>query len=1259
MKKIIICLLGGLFFGKTLAQNGNFLDRLSNYIENTKVYEQGQEEARAHYIPSQSILLNGDWKFFYSDLPENIPSNFYDLDFDDSTWDQIPVPSNWEMLGYGDRMFRNIGLGFQFARSETDRKNVGEFAVIPPEVPDEYNPTGAYRKNFELPTDWDGQEIFLHFEKIASASFVWINGREVGYNEGAHEASEYNITSYLKKGVNTISVFVMKFSDGYYLEGQDYWRLAGIFDDAWVYASPKVRLFDWQVITDFDQNYTNSKLSLNIDIKNYDKLVKGYNVKATLEADGKRITSFVSSKFNISQGKRSITLSKLIKQPKKWTSETPNLYDLKLELLSASGQVIDVIKTRIGFQKTEIIGNVFYLNGVPVKLHGTNTHMQHPELGHVVDEATIRKDMEILKQFNFNLVRISHYPPVNRYLELADEYGLFIVDEVGNEAHETPFVSEMPEFTEMYKDRTRKAVIRDRNHPCILFWSAGNESGEGENISEVIKEGKRLDPTRYWMYGGNDLVHPAEDIIGPRYPSPLQLEVNVGMDTSDSRPSFMDEYISVTGNGGGALDEYWRVIYKYPRIMGGAIWDFLSNGITDTVRRLNDQSPFQSPTYAMGKSSLVRGINGKCLDLNGHDQWVELYRSNHLEIEGSELTLMMDVYPRLLNRSGGALLTKGNNQFGLVQQGKDSLDFYIFTGKKQVLRSALPKKWENNWHHIVASYNGVHMKLLIDDKEIGRMKVSGSIQNLPFPINIGRNAEIHTQDTEVYVCDAQIDNVRIFSKAISSALDIRPDNSVLWLDFEEESKGGTFYSNGMGARTYGSVWPDRSPQPEIWQMKKSAQPLSFTLLDAKSGVIEVWNRSNFTNTSYWETNWTLTEDDKVLQKGELKLKVPAGERQKIKVPYLKPKIVHGKEYRLNITSVLKNDEIWGKKGHEISWDQFELTHWNIAQIVTKNSNMDAQLSSSGNNYSVIGEGFNYQFDQHTGNLISMSVEGDELLSSPIKLNTWRAPVCNENDRWSAYNFRTPKWKEGFGRTIATDFYSNGIDKLEFLPVEVKADKVGSVVRIYVREIALTHQFEGNVRSLTHLIEGGTSGNIGGFESIYEYLIDGNGTIEINHNLMPQGNMPQMLPRIGISLMINNQYDQVEWYGRGPQANYPDRKSGYRLGIYKSTVEEMYEPYLIPQDYGLRMDNRYLKMTNKKGKGLKFSMDHYFNFNAYPYTTDNLTKSLYTFQLQKANGITLNLDYASAGVGDTSQPVLNSYRVFPKEYSRKIIIQPIK
>lgn len=1223
-------------------QQVNYLKNLYKFIEDASVFELNQEEGRAYHIPEKHISLNGDWKFFWSNVPEGIPDDFYEEKFNDRKWDIIQVPSNWEMVGYGDKLFRNVHAPFK---------------AKPPYVPKEYNPTGAYRKTFNIPASWNGDQVFLRLEKVASASFIWINGQEVGYNEGAQEPAEYNITKYLKPGKNTISIHVVKYSDGYYLEGQDYWRLAGIFDDVWIYATPSVRLFDWYAVTYLDETYTDAALDLTVDVKKYTNTPsEPYQVKINLlDVDKRLVTELSSEPFSIDEiGKKQLKFKQNIINPKKWTSETPNLYSLEMRLLTSTGKVQDVIRTKIGFKETEIKGGIFYLNGIPLKVNAQNSHMQHPEMGHTMNEETIRKDFEILKQFNFNAVRTSHYPPVNRYLELANEYGLFIIDEAGVEAHATEFVSRRKEFTEMYRERVIQMVLRDRNYPCILFWSAGNESGEGFNIGEVIKEGRKYDYTRYWMYGGNAYAHPAEDIIGPRYPTPIELEIQTGIipDSTDIRPSFMDEYLSVAGNAGGGLDDYWRAIYSHPRLMGGAIWDFVSPGLTERIRLLEDKSPYATPANLMGNAKLVKGVNGNALDLNGHDQWVEIYRQSNVEIETDQLTLTCDVYPRKLISSSGSFITKGSYQFGLQQNGKDSLDFYIYTNMQYVLRVPLPTNWEDNWHQLSGIYDGKEMMVYIDGQKAGSIAASGNITNFPFPVNIGRNEEIHGQETNVYICDALLDNVGIFTEALFPE-NYNPEKAVLWLDFEKESDQGSFYSYGIGARTYGSIWPDRSVQPEMWQMKKTVQPITFTLVDADAGWVEVRNRNHFVNASVYKTRWFLEADGDVIEEGEINLQVPPVTKKRIQIPYHKPTVIPGKEYRITVSITLKVDEIWALAGHEVAWEQLELPWYQQVEVASKPAGK-LTFEETTNNITVSGVDFTYLFDKAKGALTSVVYNSQEMLKSPLLLNTWRAPVANELDEWNSMNARSVYWKVGYGKQIATEYYSIGIDKLTNRPISIEAYEQENKVYINIREITLIGQ--GSEENLDKYIRGRV---INGFENLYAYIITADGEISLHHTVYPQGRMPLWLPRIGLTLTLDKSLDQVEWYGRGPQENYPDRKTGYKTGVYSSTVKDMYEPYLIPQDYGLRTDNRWLRMTNIVGKGLEFSMDQWFNFNTYPYSTDNLTKAVYTYQLQEQDGITLNLDYATSGVGCTARGIFDAYRAMPQLYERKINIRLIR
>jgi len=1266
MKRSIISVLFLAMAITIHSQEKPFLTHIYDYLENTKVFELNQVNGHTPIVPyssaeaalkndrknAESVLsLNGTWKFHYANTPEGTPADFFSDKFNDSKWDTIHVPSNWEMQGFGDPLFRNVSTPFK---------------PNPPFVPREYNPTGSYRRIFSVPATWKEKEIFLRMEKTQSASFVWINGKEVGYNEGGQEPAEYNITKYLKPGKNTIAVVVYKYSDGYYLEDQDYWRLAGIFDDVWLYATPKTHIFDWYATTDLDAEYKNAKLDLLVTVNNFTKdFYENYNLKATLlDKSGKLVKTMNSVKFSVAPGNNNeVRLAENITDPAKWSAEYPNLYTLILEIVNSEGKTVEAVNGRIGFKETEIRDQVFYLNGMPVKLNAINSHMQHPTLGHTMDEQTIRKDLALFKQFNINCVRTSHYPPVSRYLELADEYGIYVIDETGDESHATEYVSEKPEWEAMYRERARKMVLRDRNHPSILFWSAGNESGEGDNICAVIDEGKKYDKTRYWMYGGNAFAQKCEEIIGPRYPKILTLlnEVMNVPASVDPRPSFLDEYLAVTGNGGGGLDEYWDVFYNHPRSMGGAIWDFVSTGLTEKVKTLKDGSGNNVQVNVMGRAKLVPGAEGKGIDLNGHDQWVEVYRDNGVEISGDQLTLSLKIYPRVLNSSYGALLTKGNWQYGIRQIRTDSLEFYVTTSvvrnywydftfiKKSKVRITLPENWENNWHSVIARYDGKAIVLSVDGKESNPVAVTGNIHNTPFPLNIGRDAEIHGQETSVYICDAIIDQVGVFSKAVNPANLKTPDaqlkkQAALWLDFEEIETGGDFYSYGIGARTYGSIWPDRRPQPEMWQIKKSAQPATAKLISVDKQEVEFKNRYLFTNLNQIETRWMLQSDGETIQDGTISVNVAPGlgNSAVYSIPFKKPVIQEGKEYSLLISFRQKEKTLWADAGYEIAWEQFNLPWYKSADKVE--SAYSGFLSSEWDNNKarVSGENFSYEFDKKTGLLVSIKISGREMIKQGAELNVWRAPLANETDEWGAWSSNTKTRTEGYGNMPATEWYSSGIDKMKKVNDSFEVKSLGDKkVQVEIKNMFLL----------------GTKN--GAFINHYIYTISINGEMTIEHTVVPDGKMPAWLPRVGVEWVLDKSLSNVQWSGRGPQENYPDRKSGYKTGVYKSTVNEMYEPYLIPQDYGLRCDNRWVRMTDENGTGLEFSGDKLFNFSAHPYSTENLTKALYTYQLHSFDGITFNFDYATSGVGCTALSVFPAYQVMPQTYSFKTTIRPVK
>lgn len=1240
-----------------VAQQKPFLENLYDYIENPQMIGLNQQEGHVPLLPyanldkafsrnkqqsSGYLPLDGKWKFLYAINPDGINKEFFKSGFNEKGMAEITVPGMWQMQGYGEKIFRNMAQ---------------PFISNPPHIPRDYNPVGSYRKTFNVPADFKGKELFLHFESVTSAFFVWVNGQEVGYNQGANEPAEFDVTKLVKPGKNTVSVMVFQYSDGTYNEDQDFWRLAGIFRSVYLMATPKVHIRDYYVVTDLDEKYEDATLKVQAEVQNFSAVpVQNYKVKVCLfDAQNRMILENLTSEtISLAAGeKATVRLNAPVKSPLKWSDEKPNLYHIGFELVDPSGKTIEALADRIGFKEVEVRHQVYYVNGVPVKLNGVNSHMQHPDLGHTMDVETIRKDFYLMKQFNINCVRTCHYPPVKEYLELADEIGIYIVDEAGVEAHATEFISTMPEWTKSYVERAEKMVLRDRNHPSIIFWSAGNESGSGFNICEVIAAGKRLDPSRpAWMYGGNDLDHPGknpvkcEDIIGPRYGTPFELKVFYGQspESVDPRPSFMDEYLSAAGNSMGGLDEYWDVIYEYPRLMGGAIWDFVSPGLREKYIGTPDASGNNISAALMGKTELVEGKFGQAVQLTGTDTWVELYRDQKLDISGKALTVSFWVKPREWN-GNGTLLSKGFYQFGVEQTSEKEIEFYVGDKKTSSVKASLPDNWKNNWHLVTGIYNGTQLQIYIDGEKKAETACSLSIENKPFPINIGRNPEIEQQENPNHYSNAAFDQLAIFDKAVNVQELLNPTealkkSALCWFDFDEQKTGQEFFSMGVGGRTYGNIWPDRTPQPEMWQIKKSAQPVSVKMIDEEKGEVEIWNRMHFTNTSELETIWQLQCEGKVIQEGSLITSVAALSKAKYTIPFLTFSQEAGKEYFLMLSFRQKLDQPWAAKGFELAWDQLPLKvkSANPEEII---SNLPApEITENEASIQVKGTNFSYSFSKETGNLISIIFDNAELLKEDLKLNVWRAPLANDIDQWTNWQSgltRTP----GMGSGQSNAWFAHGLDQMI-----TKADRINHTKTS--KEIRL-------------VIESHTSNTAGitSFENRFEFAISGSGKMTLNHTVTPCGKMPEWLPRVGIQMVLNQSFDEIKWYGRGPYETYPDRKTGAKIGEYSGSVADQYVPYLIPQENSNKTDVRWAKVQNPQGVGFKISAKDLFNFSALNVESDNLSRAWYPFQVKPFDGITFNLDYELSGVGCTAISVLNKYRVMPSEKHFELVFEPIK
>ena len=540
------------------------------------VNQQNREPRRAHFFAFESadkakgdksasarfLSMEGMWKFHFVKDHQNAPKDFFSLKFDDSKWADFPVPGLFELNGYGDKIYKNMG----YAWCTTFENN-------PPYIGETNNYTGSYRREFDLPADWKGQEVFFHVGSATSNLFLWVNGKYVGYSEDSKVAAEFNITKYLKPGKNLIAMQIMRWCDGSYLEDQDFWRFTGIAREVYLYATPKVHLQDFTI----GQDYLDGKGLLSVDAK-----VAGgkADVEATLyDADGKQVA----------QG-----LNATVEAAKPWTAETPYLYTLEVQLRQGD-KVLEVVRKKIGFRHIEIKGGQLLVNGQPILIKGADRHELDPDGGYIVSVERMIQDIKIMKQMNINAVRTCHYPDDPRWYDLCDEYGLYLTAESNLESHGMGYkektLAKNALFELAHIERQEGNMITYKNHPSIIVWSLGNEAGYGPNFEKAYDWVKAFDKTRPCQYERAELAGKT-DIFCPMYMGYEDCEKYSKNEAAnykgtavgggnEVKPLIQCEYAHAMGNSMGGFKEYWDLIRQYPVYQGGYIWDFVDQGMRD------------------------------------------------------------------------------------------------------------------------------------------------------------------------------------------------------------------------------------------------------------------------------------------------------------------------------------------------------------------------------------------------------------------------------------------------------------------------------------------------------------------------------------------------------------------------------------------------------------------------------------------------------------------------------------------------------
>lgn len=519
--------------------------------------------------------LNGTWDFYFAENPEKRPADFYYEGFDTSGWDTIEVPSNWELEGHGIPFYTNVTY---------------MFPPNPPNIPHEMNNVGSYQREFNVPKEWGEKDIYLHFEGVSGAMYVWVNEELVGYNEGSKTPAAFNITDQVSVGKNMISVQVLRWSDASYLEDQDFWRLSGIERDVYLYATNKTTIKDFTVKSDLENNYKDGVFNLDVEIANPSASESGAEVHMRLLDGGTEILN-ETKKLAVSDSNGIINFNHKISKVKTWNAEKPNLYSLVLSLKNKSGKTLEATSIKTGFRKVEIKNNQFLVNGKAILIKGANLHDHDDKKGHVVSEQLTLKDMQVMKQNNLNAIRASHYPKNPHFYRMCDEYGFYVVDEANIEIHGMGATNQgldgdeaaiaihpayLPQWKEMHLDRTVRMFERDKNFTSIVTWSLGNEAGNGENFYATYDWLKAQDDTRPVQYEGA-IAYENTDIHAPMYmriPEMIKYAEN-----NPKRPLIQCEYAHAMGNSVGNLQDYWDVIEKYEVLQGGFIWDWVDQGI--------------------------------------------------------------------------------------------------------------------------------------------------------------------------------------------------------------------------------------------------------------------------------------------------------------------------------------------------------------------------------------------------------------------------------------------------------------------------------------------------------------------------------------------------------------------------------------------------------------------------------------------------------------------------------------------------------
>ena len=1139
-------------------------------------------------------LLNGTWKFHHVGNPDQRPKDFFQPGFDVSEWDDIKVPANWQLEGYGTLIYSNATYPFKKQPPFVMETPPGNFLTYPE---DNRNQVGSYRRSFTIPAEWAERQTFLNFEGVDSAFYLWVNGKKVGYSQDSRTTATFRLTDFLIEGENSLSVEVYQYCDGSYLEDQDMWRLSGIFRDVYLWSSAPVDLQDLEVRASVADDYETATLQPKLTFKNYREQDAQATFTVTLDEKTlleKTITVPAGASFP-SDSDEVITLP----ETALWNAETPNLHNLTIEL-AVEGQAPLFYNHKIGFKRQEIKNGQFLVNGRPILFKGINRHDHDPVTGHYVTEQSMRDDIMVMKGLNMNAVRCSHYPNDPRFLELCDQLGLYVIDEANLEAHGTGWgagakesLARFPSWQEAHLDRMANMLERDKNHPSIVMWSIGNESGDGVNTIACSKYFHERDPSRPVHYEqAGEAKH--VDLITPMYKPLPSLDKwcrkEEKLPLAEQRPMIQCEYSHAMGNSSGNLADYWDMWRKERLLQGGFIWDFVDQGITTMKHAADICGP---GTHLMGVLTESQGLPaGGVLIANTPELTPKKSLKIAASVRGNKAPQVGTENNNRNESDGYPIITKGDSSYSLkVASSNKTIEFFVYTDTWHTLQAPLPENWQSEFHFLLGEYDGEKMTLSIDGKEVASQEVTGAVNITEHDLAVGLNTEKPS---------------RRFDGSINSAHVTIDGKVVVDFDFPELAKQektrefqayGGDHGDQPNDRSFclnGVVRSDRSWSPQAHEVHKVHEPVHvFRIQPLAELKFRLYNEYDFLDLSHLTAKYEIRENGKVVFTTDWEVPAcPAGKTIPIQLPKPDLAMADDKEYHLRFL-FNEGDRQIAFSEHLLQGTKSPATPQGLA--VTWEEGEDTIEASA--------EGVSAVFDRTNGSLLSYQIDGEEQLAGPLELNFWRPPI--NNDEGAKLPFKLNPWYD-----IA--------DKVSAKKVKTKGNYL---------------HFDLNL-------------GVGKSDATIEYYFQQDGQLEVAVELWARDS--PMLPRFGMQTQLPVGQNEWDWFGLGPHENYLDRRRSAWTGVHSGRVEKLFDHYLDPQESGNRTEVRWATFSGA-GKSLTFQAtgDKLLEVSAYPYSPLDIELARHPIDLRQGDTQYINIDYGQMGLGGTNswgQLPLEKYRL---------------